>query len=312
MRDAAARALASLGDVAAPTPGKLLDEKKADTRAAAVIVLITLGSDRALKVLETHVDDEPDDTVRDAMLLGLEAARATSGHKVTRKEIEAHLAFADNHHKLPAPWIKEARLPALKFKDGKPLSKEAVRYLLYRQSRAREMRADIEAKPLYALIDRKSSGDFAIEIIESFFASKVDAGDRWALALAALLGDDRIVPILNQQIRHWADSSRGKMAEYAVEALALLGTDAALLTVDALAIRYRAKNKNVGKAAVGAFAAAAENLGITPDELGDRVVPWLGFEPAKSELSTAERKRSRRGSAPISSSSLSISKRTSP
>ena len=102
--------------------------------------------------------------------------------------------------------------------------------------------------------------------------------------MAGLLGDDRIVPILNQQIRQWADSSRGKMAEYAVEALALLGTDAALLTVDALAIRYRAKNKNVGRAAVEAFAAAAENLGITPDELGDRVVPWLGFEPGQKRI----------------------------
>ena len=61
-------------------------------------------------------------------------------------------------------------------------------------------------------------------------ASKVDASDRWALAVAGLLGDDRIVLILSQQIREWADSSRGKMAEYAVEALALLGTDAALLT----------------------------------------------------------------------------------
>ena len=89
---------------------------------------------------------------------------------------------------------------------------------------------------------------------------------------------------MSPQIRQWADSSRGKMAEYAVEALALLGTDAALLTVDALAIRYRSKNKNVGKAAVEAFVAAADNLGITPDELGDRVVPWLGFEPGQKRI----------------------------
>ncbi len=47
----------------------------------------------------------------------------------------------------------------------------------------------------------------------------------------------------------------------------------------ALAIRYRTKNKNLGQAAVESFAAAAERLGITPDELSDRVVPWLGFEP---------------------------------
>ena len=99
------------------------------------------------------------------MLVAVEAARARSGRKITRKEVEARVArCADKLHTLPVQWIKEARLPALKFEDGKPLGKEAVRYILYRQSRAREMRADIEAKPLYAMIDRKSSGDFAIEI----------------------------------------------------------------------------------------------------------------------------------------------------
>ncbi|MFI5458284.1 MAG: DUF4132 domain-containing protein [Isosphaerales bacterium] len=285
VRDAAARALGRLGDVAVPRAGTLLLEKKADTRAAAVTLLTTVNSQEALKTLEKHVDDEPDEVVRDAILLGLEAAWAVSGRKVTKKEVDARIArVADKLEELPAGWINEARLPALKFKDGKPLGKEAVRYLLYRQSRAKEIRPDVEAKPMYGMIDRETSGDYAVEILKQFLGSKVDAGDRWALSLAGLLGDDRIVPILNQQIRQWADSSRGKMAEYAVEALSLLGTDVALLTIDSLALRYRTKNKNVGRAAVDAFAAAAENLGITPDELGDRVVPWLGFEPGRPRL----------------------------
>jgi len=280
IRDAAARVLGRLGDIAVPRAGKLLVDKKADTRGVAVTVLTTVNSEAALKLLEERLDDEPDEDVRDAILLGLETAWTASGRKVTREEVDARIArVADKLKELPAGWINEARLPALKFKDGQPLGTEAVRCLLYRQSRAKEIRADVEAKPLYGMIDRETSGDFAIEILKQFLTSKVDAGDRWALSLASLLGDDRIVPIVNQQIRQWADGGRGKMAEYAVEALFLLGTDAALRTIDALAIRYRAKNKNVGRAAVGAFAAAALNLGITPDELGDRVVPWLGFEP---------------------------------
>jgi hypothetical protein len=284
-RDAAARALGRMGDDAVPRAGKLLAEKKADTRAGAVTVLTTANTAQAIELLEKQAEIEADENVRDAILLGLDAAWTASGRRFTREEIEARIAsVADKLEKPPAEWINEAGLPAIKFEDDEPLSKDAVRYLLYRQSRAAEIRADIEAKPLFAMIDRKSSGDFAIEILKSFFASKVDAGDRWALALAALLGDDRIVPILNQQIRQWAESTRGKMAEYAVEALALLGSDAALLTVDALAIRYRTKKKNVGKAAVDAFAAAAANLGITTDELGDRVVPWLGFEPGQKRI----------------------------
>jgi hypothetical protein len=104
------------------------------------------------------------------------------------------------------------------------------------------------------------------------------------LTVAALLGDDRVVAPLAPQIRQWAETTRGKMAEYGVQALALLGTDAALLAVDSLALRFRTKKKNVGEAAASAFRAAAERLGITTDELGDRVVPWLGFEPGKPRV----------------------------
>jgi hypothetical protein len=81
------------------------------------------------------------------------------------------------------------------------------------------------------------------------------------------------------------------MAEYAAEALALLGTDTALCAVDALSIRYRSKQKNIGKAASEAFAEAAQRLGITVDELGDRVVPWLGFEPGKPRVIEQDGKR---------------------
>ena len=99
-----------------------------------------------------------------------------------------------------------------------------------------------------------------------------------------MLGDDRIVPTLNSLIQHWGDSARGKMAEYGVQALALLGTDAALTTVDAISLRYRIKNKNIGAAAIEAFTEAAERKGLSVDELGDLVVPWLGFTPAQPRI----------------------------
>src|ERR1035441_4654270 len=97
------------------------------------------------------------------------------------------------------------------------------------------------------------------------------------MALAALLGDDRLVPVLNRQIGEWAQNSRGKMAEYAVRAMALMGTDAALSAVNVLSIRYSTQFRNIGKAAAEAFQAAAAAQGISADELGDRVVPAFGL-----------------------------------
>src|SRR5262249_21519687 len=97
-------------------------------------------------------------------------------------------------------------------------------------------------------------------------------------------GAARFYPPLASHIRQWADGRAQSAAQNAVQALALLGSDAALLTIDSVALRYRTKRKNVGEAATAAFAAAAERLGLTTDELGDRVGPWLGFGPGKPRV----------------------------
>ncbi len=293
VRAAAARALGRLGDEAASRAGGLLGAKKAAVRSAAVLVLAAAQTPAAADALEGRLDDETDEEVRDQILLALDKVWQSQGKKITRKQIDQRIdRTADKLAKPAAAWIDEQRLPPLAFaKGGEKLKPQAVRYLLYRQSRAREMQPDVECKPLYALIDRKTSGDFALAVLRMYFGGKMAAEDRWALAVAGLLGDDRVVAVLLQQIRAWVDGKRGKLAEYAAQALALLGSDVALCAVDALSIRYRSKQKNIGKAAAEAFAEAAQRQGITVDELGDRVVPWLGFEPGKPRLIEHQDKR---------------------
>jgi hypothetical protein len=285
LRETAAQTLAKLGEPAIPRAAVLLTHKKADARAAAAVLLAAINTPAALKELEARLDAETNDQVRDEMLEGLADAWAKQGRSPTVADVKQRVArVADRLTASPAKWLKIETLPPLKWKDGQALEPVEVRFLLYRQSRVGEMRPDVEARMLYDLIDRKSSARFADAVLRGFLGSEAEAGDRWALAIAGLLGDDSLVPPLVSQIHAWVNANRGKLAEYAVQALALLGTDAALLAVDAMAIRYRNKMKNVGRAAGEAFAAAAERSGITPEELGDRVVPWLGFEPGKPRI----------------------------
>lgn len=290
VRDTTVRVLGGIGDTVVSRAVPLLEHRKADCRLAAVQLLAGLNTPEASQHVEQRLAVETDEDVRDAMLMAIESANGGKGYPLTPEELAGRMDRVKS--KLGKPvvaWLSEKALPPLRTTDGRPLSPEAVRYLLYRQSRVKEMRADIEAKGLYERLDRKSGADFALAVLHAFLASKQDADDRWALALAGLLGDDRVVPLLATVIREWAELARGKLSEYAVQALALLGTDTALCTVDAMAIRYRSKFKNIGKAAVEAFAEAAEARGLTPDELGDRVVPWLGFEPGKPRLIHADK-----------------------
>ncbi len=287
VREAAARALGEIDKIDLDRVEKLLVDKKSDNRDSAVNILAQLKIDAAIKLLEKRLDDEENDDIRDKMLTALESAWEAKGKKITMKTIQERIERASAKvDKFDVPWLDWKKLPEL-HAEKKKLDEKTVRYFLYRQSRCKEMRADIEAKPLIAMIDRKTSGDFALFVLNSFLASKkIDAADRWALALAGLLGDDRIVPILSKQIQLWADSARGKMSEYAVQTLALLGTETALTVVNSMTIRYRTKYKNIGTAAGTAFEQVAEERGISPDELGDRVVPTLGFEPGKPKVWT--------------------------
>lgn len=301
VREAAAQALSKLGDEAVPKAVELLAARKADTRKAAVALLIAVATDRAQQALRDHLMVESAEDVRDLIqktlvkgagkpqtatkLAPSTQAQIPKVSMVDQKQVEAAIASAAPKIKsAPAVWINELALPAIYFADGTPLNKDAVRYLLYRQSREKEIVADTEAALLYAVIDRKRSGDFALAVLNGYLGSQLDAKDRWALAVAGMLGDDRVVSILIRRIAEWAEAARGKLAEYAVQALALLASDAALLAVDAMAIRYRTKFKNIGKAASHAFAAAADARGISPAELGDRVLPWLGFEAGKPRV----------------------------
>jgi hypothetical protein len=284
VRDAAAGTVAKLGESRLAKAKELWAARRADTRIAAAAWLKAVGTPAAAAALKARLEEEEDDNVRDAILLALEQLQ---GGATAMSPDELQDRIQKTLKKIAGPpvrWLEPKKLPACKLTDGSKLSADWLLYLLYRQSRVKEMRPDIEAKPLYAQIDRKSAGDLALAVLQAFFGSKADADDRWVMAFAAIIGDDRLVPAFTRQIRDWADSMRGKLAEYAAQALALLGTDSALLAVDALAIRYRSKNKNIGKAASEAFAEAARARGLTIEELGDLVVPWFGFQPGTPRI----------------------------
>jgi HEAT repeat protein len=292
VRESTARALAKQGESAIPRATSLLTHRSADVRSAAVTLLATIATPSALQSLEARVDEEGNDDVRDQILLGLEDAWRRAGRKPTRPEVNQRIARAAPRLTKPVvEWLDEGALPPLHFADGERVDVNTVRYLLYRQSRTKDIRADVEVKPLYGFLDHNSSGAFAEAVFERYLAAGAEASDRWALALAGLLGADPLVPKITKVIRDWVDANRGKLAEYAVQALALMGSDLALAAVDALAIRYRSKMKNVGRAAEEAFAAAAEASGIDVDELADRVVPWLGFMPGEERIVEAGKQR---------------------
>ena len=80
---------------------------------------------------------------------------------------------------------------------------------------------------------------------------------------------------MQKQLKDWAEHSRGAIAADAVRAIAFNGSAQALLLVDQIARKF--KSNQVKNAAKEALNDAAIALGISRDELDDRIIPNLGL-----------------------------------
>lgn len=279
MRELAAVTLAKLGETAIPEAQKLLNDKKADVRQTGSLILSLIRTDRAQHLLLNALEAERNDDARDLMLDSLTGMLPTPTTEAGVLEM-VEKARQRGKLDLPAlPFVAETALPALYWREsGNPLDVDTVRFLLYRQGRSKDIRPDTEARPLYALIDRDRSQPFANAILKAYFESGADAKYKGCLTVGALLGGPDATDLLKAKVNAWTEASRGKMAEYAVQALAMVGDNKALRAVEFIARKYKSKNKNVGAAAQEAFGIAAQTLGISPYDLADSIIPDFGFE----------------------------------
>lgn len=256
----------------------LLSHKSADTRQTAAQILSMIPSPNAKEVLQKAIASEKNDDARDIML---QAVADEIYDKVSDEMLAQLIEDARNRGKLAKPmedWLAEDALPALYFTNGKQLSNDEVRFLLYRMGRVKAMRSDVEARLIINKLDKEKAADFALHLIKLFVDNGTKAEHKYLLALSALFGNEMVADKIRINIDKWIEDSRFKMAEYGVGALALQGSNKALRWVELYSRKYRAKKANVGAAALVALEAAAEELNITVYELGDRIVPDFGFD----------------------------------
>ena len=122
-----------------------------------------------------------------------------------------------------------------------------------------------------------SLADFAWDLCEAWIATGAPSKDSWAFRTLGLLGNDETARRLIPRINDWAGApgTRGR-AESALDLLAAIGTDVALMLLNTQATKGR--HKRVQLRAAGMIAAVADARGLTLDELGDRLAPMLGLD----------------------------------
>jgi hypothetical protein len=266
------------GEEAIPNAEKLLQDKRADVRLVGAMVLSLIKTEKALEILRGMVNTEKNDDARDAMLEGLAGFISA---ETNLKTIAESVAQAKTRGKLDKPladWLNTEGSPNLHWTDGSIVDADTLLFIFYRMNRTKDIRFDIEAKPLIEHIDKSKSANFAKFLLKKYFESGADSKFKWCMTLGSTLGGDDELDMLKRKVNEWTEASRGKMAEYAVKALALNGSTKALRAVEFFSRKYKSKNKNIGAAANESFTLVAEELGITPYDLADSIIPDFGFE----------------------------------
>ncbi|MFD0561309.1 DUF4132 domain-containing protein [Kitasatospora saccharophila] len=181
--------------------------------------------------------------------------------------------------RLPRPpsWLVAELLPPLVLRSGAVLPPVAVRRVLAMMALAK---AGTPYPGLAQVAGECAPGGWAAfcrAVFQEWRLAGMPAKESWALTQLGDFGDDDTARLLAPVLCRWPHQKAARWANEGLDVLAAIGTDAALgqlhgvaQRVRQYAIRARAREK---------IAEVALELGLTPDQLADRLVPDLGLDP---------------------------------
>jgi hypothetical protein len=124
--------------------------------------------------------------------------------------------------------------------------------------------------------DRESLRHFSWALFEQWIAVGAPSGDGWALTQLAHFADDATVGRLTAMIREWPGESQHKRAITGLKVLGAIGSESALRAIHGISrrVKFKALKEEAGRQ----IEAVAEGLGLSTEQLADRLVPDFGLE----------------------------------
>ncbi|MEV6237402.1 DUF4132 domain-containing protein [Lentzea sp. NPDC051838] len=126
--------------------------------------------------------------------------------------------------------------------------------------------------------DRESLAEFAWAVFRTWLDDEAPPKEGWALQALGWFGNDETVLRLAPMIRAWPGENAHAKAVTGLDVLAQIGTETALAQLNGIA--EKVKFKALKARAQDKVADIAATLGLTRDQLSDRLVPGLGLDEA--------------------------------
>lgn len=270
---------------------ELLASKKAGERDIAIHVLAKWDQEKYRPQLTEALEKEKNSKIKILLQELLDEDSVSAGNVLTLQDLVKDLHKGGKKRALAwayeTPFSvvhkKAVSIPADNDTDKEqsaaqpiPAEEEYLQAILLCYSSMTTCGVSKDAAALAAELNEAELAVYVNELFDKWLALGAEAKKRWVLYAAAIHGGTDIIKKLQHQISDWPQHSRGAIAADAVQALALNPKPEALLIVDSISRKF--KFRQVKNAAGEALKFAAEQLGITTEELADRIVPDLGFD----------------------------------
>lgn len=255
---------------------KLLSSKKAAEREIAIRVLTKWDSEKYAPILKESLEKEKNGKVRALLETALHISSTgenQGGKALTQEDLVKDLHKGGKKRSLA--WAYETPFSKVHKKDGTEASEEYLQAVFLSYAAMSPCGVSPTAATLAQALDQREFAVYVGELFDKWMEAGAESKKRWVLYAASIHGGGDMVKKLHHQIQEWPNAARGAIASEAVQALALSPEPQALLIVDGISRKF--KFKQVKAAAGKALEFAASQLGITTEELADRIVPDLGF-----------------------------------
>ena len=262
----------------------LLSSKKAAQRELGIRVLAGWNTPQDQAALQELYEKEKNAKVHALLETALghtptggkagEGEGGGTGTGLTREDKVKELHKGGRKRSLA--WAYETPFSLVHRKNGEQATEEYLQALLLCYSSMARPGINSDAALLAEDLEPQELAVYMDELFDKWMEAGAEAKKRWVLFAASIHGGSSIIQRIHHQIQEWPQNARGAIAADAVQALALSPQPQALLIVDGIARKF--KFKQVKTAAGQALEFAASQLGLTREQLEDKIVPGLGFD----------------------------------
>ncbi|WP_112137476.1 DUF4132 domain-containing protein [Glycomyces dulcitolivorans] len=244
---------------------------------AALLVPDSLGADKKLRsnaegaLWHIALREGAEAVVKSAEPYGPEAAEAV-------RELLAGDPLEPRGVKLPKPgnWANPIMLPeVLTASKAHALPADSVRHLITVIALATPEYPYAGLDVVAEALDRDSLTRFGRGLFQLWLSMGSPSKDGWALTQLSHFADDDTVRLLAPLVREWPGQSQHKRAVNGLGVLGAIGSEEALRAIQGIADKV--KFKALKEEARVQIAAIAESLGLTREQLADRLLPDFGL-----------------------------------